>query len=108
MSKKQILIIASLMIASVAVGGLLATKWGKVELGFAAPPFNLGSDKPPVLPSNEVKVLNDAFVAVSKAVTSQVVSITATTKLKETTSKKDSILLEMGKKILLVIYLLFW
>ena len=88
MSKKQILIIASLMIASVAVGGLLATKWGKVELGFAAPPFNLGSDKPPVLPSNEVKVLNDAFVAVSKAVTSQVVSITATTKLKETTSKK--------------------
>lgn len=88
MTKKNIFIVASLMLASVAIGGILASKWGSIEVGFAAPPFNLGADKPPVVPTNEVKVLNDAFVAVSKAVTSQVVSITATSKAKEVTTKK--------------------
>ncbi|MDB5033763.1 MAG: Trypsin-like serine protease [Chlorobi bacterium] len=81
MSKKQLFIVGTLMAMCVAIGVLLATDWGKTPFGFAGPNgVKLGVDNPPVATSNEVKTLNDAFVAVSKAVTPEVVSIVVTSK----------------------------
>lgn len=81
MSRKQIFSISALMALCVAIGVLIATDWNKTPSGFAGPnDVKLGASAPPVALSNEVKTLNDAFVAVSKAVTSQVVSIDVTSK----------------------------
>jgi len=81
MSRKQLFSIGALMALCVAIGVLLATDWNRTPAGFAGPnDVKLGADAPPVALSSEVKTLNDAFVAVSKAVTSQVVSIDVTSK----------------------------
>lgn len=82
MSRKQLFIVGALMALCVAIGVLLATDWNKIPSGLAGPnDVKLGAEAPPVTPSNEVKTLNDAFVAVSKAVTPQVVSIEVTSKI---------------------------
>ena len=79
MSKKQTLLIGALMLICVIVGALLVTNFGGVQLGFAGNgDVKLGADTAPVNPGGEVTSLNDAFVAVSKAVTPQVVNITVT------------------------------
>jgi serine protease Do len=80
MSKKQSIIVVALMALSVVIGALLVTDFRKIPLGLAGPDVKLGADNPPVNPSQSVTTLNDAFVAVSKAVTPQVVSIVVTTK----------------------------
>jgi serine protease Do len=80
MSKKQLIIVGVLMAFSVAIGAFLVTDFRKIPLGLAGPDVKLGADNPPVAQSNSVTTLNDAFVAVSKAVTPQVVSIVVTTK----------------------------
>ncbi len=80
MSKKQLFVISALMIVCVALGAILVTDFNKTPFGFAAPDAQLGAVAPPVNPSAEVRSLNDAFVAVSKAVTPQVVSIVVTSK----------------------------
>ncbi len=80
MSKKQLTVIGLMMAACVAVGVFLATDWSKTPFGLAGPDVKLGAATAPVNPSNEVKSLNDAFVAVSAAVTPQVVSIVVTSK----------------------------
>ncbi len=82
MSRKQLFIVGALMALCVAIGVLLATDWNKIPSGLAGPnDVKLGAEAPPVTPSNEVKTLNDAFVAVSKAVTPQVVSIEVTSRV---------------------------
>jgi serine protease Do len=82
MSKKQLIGVGTLMALCVAIGVLLATDWNGVPFGFAGPnDVKLGAAAAPVNPSNEVKNLNDAFVAVSKAVTPQVVSIVVTSRV---------------------------
>jgi serine protease Do len=89
MKRKQFFLIGALMALSVAAGALLVTDFNKVPFGFAGPgDVKLGADNPPVVPSNEAKSLNDAFVAVSKAVASEVVSITVTSKV--TSSNRDN------------------
>lgn len=81
MSKKQLFGIGTLMALCVAIGVLLATDWNKTPFGLAGPnDVKLGAAAAPVTPSSEVTNLNDAFVAVSKAVTPQVVSIVVTAK----------------------------
>lgn len=80
MSKKQLFFISALMLVCVALGAILVTDFNKTPFGFAGPDAKLGADNPPVSPTNEVKSINDAFVAVSKAVTPQVVSIVVTSK----------------------------
>jgi len=91
MSKKQLFVIGTLMAICVAIGVLLAADWNRIPLGFAGPnDVKLGADAPPVQPSNEVKTLNDAFVAVSKAVTPQVVSIVVTSKVTPTSQPEDN------------------
>ena len=90
MSKKQLFVIGTLMAICVAIGVLLATDWNKTPFGLAGPnDIKLGADAPPVTPSNEVKTLNDAFVAVSKAVTPQVVSIVVTSKTTPSSSQEE-------------------
>ena len=90
MSKKQLFVIGTLMAMCVAIGVLLAADWNKIPFGFAGPnDVKLGADVPPVQPSNEVKTLNDAFVAVSKAVTPQVVSIVVTSKVTPSSQQDD-------------------
>jgi serine protease Do len=91
MSKKQLFVIGTLMAICVAIGVLLAADWNKIPFGFAGPnDVKLGADNPPVQPSNEVKTLNDAFVAVSKAVTPQVVSIVVTSKVSPSSQPDDN------------------
>lgn len=81
MTRKQITVVGLLMAACVAVGVLLATDWNKTPFGLAGPEVRLGADSPPVTPSNEITAINNAFVAVSRAVTPQVVSIEVTGKI---------------------------
>jgi serine protease Do len=78
MSRKQTILIGALMILCVIAGALLVSNFGGVPLGFAGNDVRLGADQAPVKPGAEVNTLNDAFVAVSKAVTPQVVNITVT------------------------------
>jgi serine protease Do len=79
MSRKQTILIGALMVICVIAGALLVTNFGGVPLGFAGNgDVKLGADHAPVNPGAEVNTLNDAFVAVSKAVTPQVVNITVT------------------------------
>lgn len=81
MSKKQLIIVGSLMAVCAMFGWLMATDWKSVPFGLAGPnDVKIGAAAPPVAPTSEVKNLNDAFVAVSKAVTPQVVNITVTGK----------------------------
>ncbi|KXK51756.1 MAG: Do family serine endopeptidase [Chlorobi bacterium] len=89
MNRKQGFIVGGLMAASVVVGALIATDFRQIPFGLAGPDVKLGADAPPVVPSNEVKALNDAFVAVSKAVTQQVVSIEVTTRSEQTSNQED-------------------
>lgn len=85
MSKKQIWIVGLLMVISAAVGALLVTNTNNVPFGLAGPDdVELGAAKAPVTATNEVTALNDAFVAVSHAVTPQVVYITVTSEVKPT------------------------
>jgi serine protease Do len=89
MSRKQTILIGALMVLCVIAGALLVTNFGGVPLGFAGNgDVRLGADKAPVTPGAEVNTLNDAFVAVSKAVTPQVVNITVTSRT--TASREDS------------------
>jgi serine protease Do len=78
MTKKQIFIVGALMVLSLAIGAFLVTDFDRLPLGIAGPDIKLGADNPPVAPSAAATTLNDAFVAVSKAVTPQVVTITVT------------------------------
>jgi len=79
MSRKQTILIGALMVICVIAGALLVTNFGGVPLGLAGSgDVRLGADRAPVNPGAEVNTLNDAFVAVSKAVTPQVVNITVT------------------------------
>jgi serine protease Do len=78
MSKKQTILVGALMLVSMIAGALLVTDFSGVALGLAGPDVQLGAARAPVNPSNEVNALNDAFVAVSKAITPQVVNITVT------------------------------
>ncbi len=89
MSKKQLWIVGFLMAACVAVGVFIASDFKAVPFGLAAPDVKLGADAPPVSPTNEIRVLNDAFVAVSKAVTDQVVAITVTSKGRPASSQDE-------------------
>jgi len=89
MSKKSVWIVAALMALSVVVGMLITTDFRQVPFGLAGPDVKLGAAAPPVAPSNEVTALNDAFVAVSKAVTDQVVSITVTTTSRPASDRQD-------------------
>ncbi len=90
MSRKQLFIVGALMALCVAIGVLLATDWNKTPSGLAGPnDVKLGAEAPPVSPSNEVKTLNDAFVAVSKAVTPQVVSIDVTSKVSSSSRMEE-------------------
>ena len=90
MSKKQLFIVGLLMVFSVAVGAFLVTDFNRVPFGLAGPgDVKLGADRAPITPSNEINVLNDAFVAVSKAVTPQVVSITVTSGGKPASSRSE-------------------
>lgn len=85
MSRRQLWMIGGLMLLSAAIGALVMINTGSVPFGLAGPDdVKLGADKPPVVATNEVQALNDAFVAVSKGVTPQVVSITVTTSIKPT------------------------
>jgi serine protease Do len=89
MSKKQLFIVGLLMVFSVAVGAFLMTDFNRVPFGLAGPgDVKLGAEHAPITPSNEINVLNDAFVAVSKAVTPQVVSITVTSGRKPTSTRE--------------------
>lgn len=79
MSRKHTIQIGALMILCLIAGALLVSNFGGVPLGFAGDgDVKLGADRAPVNPGNEVNTLNDAYVAVSKAVTPQVVNITVT------------------------------
>lgn len=90
MSRKQILIIGSLMALCAVFGWLMATDWKHVPFGLAGPDdIKLGAAAPPVTPSNEVKNLNDAFVAVSKAVTPTVVNIDVTSKVIPSSNREE-------------------
>ncbi|HVZ40614.1 MAG TPA: Do family serine endopeptidase [Candidatus Kapabacteria bacterium] len=90
MTRKQLIIVASLMALCSVFGWLMATDWKSVPFGLAGPnDVKLGAAAPPVKPSNEVQNLNDAFVAVSKAVTPQVVSITVTSKVVPSSNRDD-------------------
>ncbi len=90
MSKKQILTVIALMAMSLVVGVFLTTDYGQVPLGLAGPgDVTLGADHPPVAQSTEVNALNDAFVAVSRAVRSEVVSITVTSGTTPASSEEE-------------------
>ena len=90
MTKKHIWLIAGLMVFSAGVGALLMTGTGNLPFGFAGPnDVKLGADVAPVTATNEVQALNDAYVAVSKAVTPQVVYITVTTEVRPTSRERD-------------------
>lgn len=81
MTKKQITIVGLLMAGCIAVGIILATDWYKTPFGLAGPDVRLGAANAPVTPSGEIVSINNAFVAVSSAVTPQVVSIVVTSKV---------------------------
>lgn len=90
MSKKQIWIIGLLMIASAAIGALFVTNTGNIPFGIAGPDdVELGAKAAPVTATNEVQALNDAYVAVSKAITPQVVYITVTSEVKAASRPDD-------------------
>lgn len=77
------LLIAGLMVISAAIGAFVAIDSGSIPFGIAGPDdVVLGADTPPVTAGAEVTALNDAFVAVSKGVTPQVVSITVTSAIR--------------------------
>ena len=83
MSKRQIWLISGLMILSAAIGAMVVMNSGSVPFGFAGPDdVKLGAESAPVVATNEVQALNDAFIAVSKGVTPQVVSITVVSSVK--------------------------
>ena len=80
--------IAGLMVLSAGLGALLMTGTGNLPFGFAGPDdVKLGAETPPIIASSEVQALNDAYVAVSQAVTPQVVYITVTTEVRPTSSR---------------------
>ena len=90
MSKKQIWIVGLLMVVSAAVGALFVTNTGNVPFGLAGPnDVELGAETAPVTATNEVQALNDAYVAVSKAITPQVVFITVTSEVKPSSNRYD-------------------
>lgn len=90
MTKKQVWMIAGLMVISAGLGALLMTGTGNLPFGLAGPDdIKLGADAPPVTATSEVQALNDAFVAVSQAVTPQVVYITVTTEVRPTSQGRD-------------------
>lgn len=92
MSKKHIWIIGLLMIVSAALGALLVTNTNHIPFGLAGPDdVVLGADKAPVTATNEVQALNDAYVAVSNAVTPQVVFITVTSDVKPTSRGREDL-----------------
>jgi len=78
-----------LMAACVAVGVILATDWNKTPFGLAGPDVKLGAAAAPVTPSNEITAIDNAFVAVSSAVTPQVVSITSTSKVTTASDREE-------------------
>ncbi len=89
MSRRQLWMIGGLMLLSAAIGALVMINTGSVPFGLAGPDdVKIGAEKPPVVATNEVQALNDAFVAVSKGVTPQVVSITVTTSIKPSSSRE--------------------
>ncbi len=90
MTRKQLIIVGSLMAVCGLFGWLMATDWKSVPFGLAGPDdVKLGAAAPPVTPTNEAKTLNDAFVAVSKAVTPTVVNITVTSKAVQSSNRES-------------------
>lgn len=90
MNRKHYIIIGALMLLSAAIGALVMTNTGSVPFGLAGPDdIRLGAESSPVTASNEVQSLNDAFVAVSKGVTPQVVSITVTTSTRPSSRSQE-------------------
>lgn len=89
MTRKQITIVGLLMVGCVAAGIVLATDWNRTPFGLAGPDVKLGAANAPVVPSNEVTAINNAFVAVSSAVTPQVVSITVTGKATTASAQEE-------------------
>lgn len=81
--RTRLLKIGGLMLASALIGAFIVMNLNLIPLGFAGPnDITLGSGAAPVAVSNEVQSLNDAFIAVSKGVTPQVVSITVTSSMR--------------------------
>lgn len=83
MKNKPLVTAISLMGIGVVAGVFLVSSFSSNSISslFAADK-KLGATKPPVVVDNQLQVLNNAFVAVSKAVTPEVVSITVTTESK--------------------------
>jgi serine protease Do len=82
MSKKSIFAALFLIMIGIIFGALLVSNSGNgVKLGFAGgrDDIKLGASAPPVSGAADLKIANNTFVAVSKAVTPTVVSITVTT-----------------------------
>ena len=91
MSKKQVWIVGLLMVVSAAVGALFVTNTNHVPFGLAGPDdVELGAAKAPVMASNDVQALNDAYVAVSSAVQPQVVYITVTSDVKTSSHEQSN------------------
>lgn len=83
MKNKPLVTAISLMGIGVVAGVFLVSSFSSNSISslFAADK-KLGAKQPPVVVDNQLQVLNNAFIAVSKAVTPQVVSITVTTESK--------------------------
>lgn len=83
MKNKPLVTAISLMGIGVIAGVFLVSSFSSNSISslFAADK-KLGAAKPPVMVDNQLQVLNNAFIAVSKAVAPEVVSITVTTESK--------------------------
>ncbi len=84
MNRKPALIAASLVGIGVIAGVILVTAFSNNSLSniFAANLSEIGAKKAPIQIGENVKMLNDAFVAASKAVSETVVSINVVTEKK--------------------------
>lgn len=82
MSKKSIFLSLFLITVGIIIGALLVSSSGSgVGFGLADSQgeVKLGAPAPPITGNNDIKVANQSFIAVAKAVTPTVVSITVTT-----------------------------
>ncbi len=83
-------LIGALMLFSALVGAVVAMMNGGAPIGVAGPDdVVLGAEVAPVTPTPDVMSLNDAFVAVSRGVTPQVVSITVTSAIRPSSRTEE-------------------
>lgn len=92
MKNKPLLTAIALMGIGVITGVFLVASFSSNSISsiFAADK-PLGAKQPPIVVDNQLQILNNAFVAVSKAVTPAVVSITVTTESKGSDSDRRRI-----------------